>query len=115
MRNGQDGEYLVITPRTYYDLVEMDRFLEANYDEFKGTGGTDRSFHCSIQRGEHSQDELVTVYVEELADSLEDQELDYYEGHVYGDYIRRSLLGIRLLVEDGHLPDQPEYSFHVWW
>lgn len=99
--------------KTYYDLVELNRFLEANYDEFRGTLGTGHSFHRAIQQGEHGQDTLTTVNLEEWKADLEAY-ADDYEGE-QGDHMRRAILGIELLVRDGHLPEQDEYTINIWW
>ena len=103
----------MIKARTYYDLVEVDNFLEENYEEFKGTSGTEQSFHRCIQQGEHGQDTLVTVNPEEWALDLAEY-ADDYEGQ-QGEHMRRALLGVELLVRDGHLPAQDQYTFNVWW
>lgn len=97
---------------TYYDLVEMDQLLSENYDEFRGTRNTDRSFHHSIQQGEYSNDSLVTICPEEWALELSDED-DFDPRR--SEYMRRALHGIELLVRDGHLPKQDEYTINIWW
>lgn len=110
-----DGKYLVIEPKTYYDLVELDRFLEANYDEFRGTSGTGRSFHRAIQQGEYGQDSLTTVNLEEWEADLVEADEDYEGYESIADHMHRAVLGLRLLVRDGHLPEQDEYTIYIWW
>lgn len=104
----------MIKARTYYDIVELDAFLAENYDEFKGTRHTKQSFHRAIQQGEYGQDTLVVVNLEEWAADLEAYP-DDYEDTERGDQMRLALLGINLLVRDGHLPEQDEYTINIWW